>query len=137
MMDIRTYADVQFPFDTQYADDEGLVRLLACVRNDHCVKIIGYSYYGDPLSNCSQVLDWDENGVFAGGAHPRMDLVPPPGAVEDQRTALTAEIDAITKRLAENPNAPEAWRAGDERTLAALQRKLDKLAAPHIWERAA
>lgn len=137
MTEIKTYKDVTFPFDTKFADHEGKVRLLACISNEYSTRLVGYSYYNDPLTDCSQVLDWDENGVFAGGAHPSMNLVPPPGAVESQKKALSEEIATIRQRLADNPGAPEAWRSSDEYRLAQLERSLVNLAAPHIWDRAA
>lgn len=137
-MTIQTYADVTFPFDTEYADGRRKVRLLAAVVNDHATHIIGYTYDGDdPTISFSQVIDWDENGVFAGGRHPGMDLVPPPGVIESRIRTLNEEVAAIRQRLAENPNAPEAWRAGDESRLESLERQLAKLTAPHIWDRAA
>lgn len=132
-MSIQSYKDVSFPFDTEFANDGGKIRLLACVSNDYATHIIGYSYYDDPLTNCSQVLEWDENGKFGVGQYPTMDLVPPPGAVESQLQALEAEIAEIRQRLDENPDAPEAWRSGDERRLGELQRKAANISAPHIW----
>lgn len=136
-MTIQTYADVTFPFDTEYADGHCKIRLLAAVVNDYATHIIGYTYYDDPTTSCSQVLEWDENGVFAQGRYPDMDLVPPPGVIESRIRTLNEEVAAIRQRLAENPNAPEAWRAGDESRLESLERQLAKLTAPHIWDRAA
>lgn len=137
-MDIQTYRDVTFPFDTAFANDHGKVRLLAAVVNDYATLIIGYSYYGDdPETSCSQVLDWDENGVFAGGEHPSMNLVPPPGQIEGKRAALSAEIGEIRQRLDENPDAPKAWRSRDEHRLAELERSLVNVEARHIWGREA
>ncbi len=132
-MTIRTYKDVTFPFDTEFVDGLGKVRLLAAVVNDYAAHIIGYSCYGDPLTSCSQVLEWDENGIFGGGGYPTMNLVPPPGVVADRQAALEGEIVEIRHRLNSNPDAPEAWRSRDERQLAALERQLAKLSAPHIW----
>lgn len=132
-MTIQTYKDVTFPFDTEFADGAGKARLLAFIGD----KLIGYSYYGDPEQSCSQVLDWDENGVFGGGAHPSMNLVPPPGMIEDRLATLNSEIATIRQRLADNPDAPEAWRAGDQRRLEQLERHVEKLSVPHIWDRAA
>lgn len=136
-MTIKTYKDVTFPFDTEISGGTAKVRLLACVSNDYSTKLVGYTYYGDPETDCSQALEWDENGIFGGGAHPSMNLAPPPGAVEGLLAAMNAEIAEIRQRLDANPNAPEAWRSADERRLRSLEGAVANLAAPHIWGQAA
>lgn len=136
-MTIRSYADVTFPFDTEFADGHGKIRLLAAVVNDYATHIIGYSHYGDPDKSCSQTLEWDAEGKFGGGGYPTMDLVPPPGLIEDRLNSLNSEIAEIRERLADNPNAPAAWRSADERKLVQLERQASNLTAPHIWGDAA
>lgn len=136
---MKTYKDVQFPFDTEMVGGTPKVRLLAAVCNDYATHIIGYTYYGDdPNTECSQVLEWDENGVFS--TQPGMEsmaLVLPPGAVEARIASVEAEMVEIRQRLADNPDAPEAWRSRDEAQLRKLEGVTDKLRAPHIWNRAA
>lgn len=133
-MTIKTYRDVTFPFDTEISDGHAKVRLLAAVCNEYNTHIIGYIYYGDdPATSCSQVLEWDENGIFGGGQYPSMDLVPPPSAVEGRLAAINAELAELQKRLDDNPDAPEAWRSADERKIRGLKENLANLAAPHIW----
>ncbi len=138
-MSIQTYKDVSFPFDTEMVGGSPKVRLLAAVGCDEWGwKIIGYTYHGDdPLVECAQTIAWDAQGTFADGQYREMNLVPPPGAVEAQIASMTAEVDAIRLRLAENPNAPLEWRSADERRLASIEKAAGNLRAPHIWDRAA
>lgn len=136
-MSIQSYRDVPLPFDTEFADRESKVRILAVVANDWACHVIGYTYYDDPLTSCSQVLEWDENGIFGGGGYPSMNLAPPPGQVEARAAAMRAEIEEIDARLAAHPNAPAEWTDRDMARRRSLEEAVEKLAAPHIWGEAA
>ena len=120
------YTKATFPLEIVWHEN-GKVRLLAAFANG----VVGVSYHrdSDGTEYLSQALNWDDQGRFAGGKYPDMDLPPPPGKANVVANEWQREADAIQTRLDANPDAPEAWRAPDEQRLAALLRKIGEFNA--------
>ena len=122
------YTKATFPLELKWGGC-GKVRLLAAFDD----KVVGVSYWtyenpdGTVTETLSQVLDWDGQGRFAGGAHPSMDLPPPPALVAGRVAEMRDEIAAIQKRLDAYPDAPPEWRSKDEANIRHLERRIAEL----------
>lgn len=122
------YTKATFPLELEWGG-AGKVRLLAAFGD----KVVGASYWsqenpdGTVTETLSQVLDWDGRGMFAEGAHPSMDLPPPPAIVGDRIAELRDKIASIRERLDAHPDAPTEWRSRDEEEVRFLERKIAEL----------
>lgn len=125
--EVGSYADVTFPFETEFAAGDGKVRLYGVMQS----QVFGVSYYPDTGHGeaLGQPLNWDLQGKFgqAGQSYPTMDLMPPPGAAMAEYCKIQDQIAEAQTRLDDNLGAPAEWRAVDERRVAALRDKASKL----------
>lgn len=128
------YTKATFPYEVKWDDDGGLVRLYAAFGD----RVVGASYWvternGERVESLRQALDWNGQGKFGTPdvSYPSMDLPPPPAKVGEHIARIELEIAEAEARLAANPDAPEAWRSVDERTVSKLRTSIDRLRNQH------
>lgn len=107
----KDYSSVELPHETKTVSGTGVVIL--AVVSDKCV---GYYYYPDSSGAVmnAHAADWSLEGRFSlHASSTQLDLIPPPGAVEDRLNALGIERQQLMERLENYPAAPADWRKAD------------------------
>lgn len=123
------YTKAEFPLDVRWRNGTSKVRLFAAMGG----RVIGASFTertdeeGNVVGeNFGIALDFDGLGRFGSepGTHPDMDLPPPPALVAAKIAELEDLIASAQGRLDGMPDAPQEWRAIDEKAIAAASAKI-------------
>ncbi len=124
------YTKAAFPLEVAWPPNTLKVRLFAAFGD----RVVGASYGtyerdGETVEWLSQVLDWDGQGKYgtSGATYPDMDLPPPPARQAETIAVWEQEIAAAEARLSSAPDAPQEWRAIDERRITDLREKIARL----------